>query len=128
MTGTGGCLDRAGSQLYSRYAGAPTTTTLSPLLILSPGDLSQDTIFPSVIVELSAGMKISLIALRGGQAVLLDDLGTAAVHCNALTPEGASAAFLVMFAMVGRLGPPGWPSGPCKPGLDGHPRVPDRQF
>lgn len=36
-----------------------TTTTVSPLLTASPSDLSQLTIFPSVMVELSAGMKIS---------------------------------------------------------------------
>ena len=48
-------------------------------------------------------MKISLIALRGGQAVLLDDLGAAAVRCNAPIDEGLSAACLVMFAMIDRL-------------------------
>jgi len=82
---------------------APTTTTLSPLAILSPGDFSQETILPSVIVELNAGMKISLIALRGGHAILLDDLGAAAVRCSAGIAEGASAACLVVFAMVSRL-------------------------
>ena len=127
MNRKGGGLVGAGSGLHTRSPGAPTTTTLSPLLILSPGDFSQDTIFPSVIVELRAGMKISLIALRGGQAVLLDDLGTAAVRCNTPTVDGVSAAGLVMFAMLGRLGFLCWPSGPCTPGLGGHPRVPDRQ-
>jgi hypothetical protein len=34
---------------------------VSPLSTLSPGDFTQDTIFPSVMVELSAGMKTSLI-------------------------------------------------------------------
>lgn len=38
-----------------------TTTTLSPLERTSPSDLTQETIFPSVMVELRAGMKISLI-------------------------------------------------------------------
>ena len=41
-----------------------TTTTDSPFDTLSPGPLSQDTILPSVIVELRAGMKISLTALE----------------------------------------------------------------
>ena len=36
-----------------------TTKTVSPFSILSPGDLSQEVIFPSVMVELRAGMKIS---------------------------------------------------------------------
>jgi len=36
-----------------------TTTMLSPLLIFSPDPLSQDTIFPSVMVLLRAGMKSS---------------------------------------------------------------------
>lgn len=38
-----------------------TTTTDSPLLSLSPSDLIQETILPSVMVELRAGMKISRI-------------------------------------------------------------------
>jgi hypothetical protein len=38
-----------------------TTTTLSPLESLSSFDLIQETILPSVIVELRVGMKISLI-------------------------------------------------------------------
>lgn len=42
-----------------------TTTTLSPLVIWSPGLFNQVTTLPSVIVELSAGMKISLIAASG---------------------------------------------------------------
>ncbi|RHN81556.1 hypothetical protein MtrunA17_Chr1g0200451 [Medicago truncatula] len=41
-----------------------TTTTLSPLESLSPSDLIHETILPSVIVELSAGMKISRILAR----------------------------------------------------------------
>ena len=93
----------AAARPLSQSAHVPTTTTLSPLLILSPGDFSQETILPSVIVELNAGMKISLIALRGGHAVLLDDLGTAAARCNAGIEDGASAACLVVFAMAGRL-------------------------
>jgi hypothetical protein len=41
-----------------------TTNTVSPLLTFSPGDFTQETIFPSVMVELSAGMKISRIMVE----------------------------------------------------------------
>ena len=41
-----------------------TTTTASPLLICSPSPLSQETILPSVMVEESAGMWISLTSAR----------------------------------------------------------------
>jgi len=61
-------------------------TTDSPLVTLSPGDFSQDTIFPSVMVELSAGMKTSLTAattvrplLRGGLAICGLDTAIGAV-------------------------------------------------
>ena len=37
-------------------------TTDSPFLTASPGDFNQDTILPSVIVELSAGMNTSFTA------------------------------------------------------------------
>ncbi len=39
-----------------------TTRTDSPRPTLSPGFLSHSTIFPSVIVELRAGMKMSWVA------------------------------------------------------------------
>ena len=41
-----------------------TTSTDSPRSTRSPGCLSHSTIFPSVIVELRAGMKISKVAIR----------------------------------------------------------------
>ena len=41
-----------------------TTSTDSPRSTRSPGFLSHSTIFPSVIVELRAGMKISWVAIR----------------------------------------------------------------
>lgn len=41
-----------------------TTTTDSPFVILSPSLFNQDIIFPSVMVDESAGMKISLTALQ----------------------------------------------------------------
>lgn len=41
-----------------------TTTTDSPLVILSPSLFNQDMIFPSVMVDESAGIKISLTALQ----------------------------------------------------------------
>ena len=40
-----------------------TTSTDSPRSTRSPGCLSHSTIFPSVIVELRAGMKISKVAI-----------------------------------------------------------------
>ncbi len=40
-----------------------TTNTDSPRSTRSPGCLSHSTIFPSVIVELRAGMKISNVAI-----------------------------------------------------------------
>ena len=49
-----------------------TTTTLSPLESMSPSDLIQETILPSVIVELRAGMKISLILDRTVRVLRLE--------------------------------------------------------
>ena len=49
-----------------------TTTTLSPLESTSPSDLIQETILPSVIVELRAGMKISLILDRTVRVLRLE--------------------------------------------------------
>ena len=49
-----------------------TTTTLSPLESMSPSDLIQETILPSVMVELRAGMKISLILDRTVRVLRLE--------------------------------------------------------
>ncbi|GMY15696.1 unknown [Fagus crenata] len=46
-----------------------TTTTLSPLESFSPSDLIQETILPSVMMELRASVKISLIFDRTAMGV-----------------------------------------------------------
>lgn len=66
-----------------------TTTTDSPFVIFSPGVFSQDTIFPSVIVELSAGMKISLIAATGATDRLCDRRAACTQHGAASLPPRA---------------------------------------
>jgi hypothetical protein len=47
-------------------------TTVSPLAILSPGDFVQETIFPSVIVELRAGINTSWIMEKKSDSRTMD--------------------------------------------------------
>ena len=66
----------------------------SPLLTLSPGCFSQLTILPSVMVELSAGMKTSLTAavvVEVGFACLRERPGRAAPR---LTPADLLSSML----------------------------------
>jgi hypothetical protein len=58
-----------------------TTTSASPFVILSPGALSQETIFPSVIVDDNAGINTSFTA--GAETFLL-----AEAVLDAITPAG----------------------------------------
>ncbi len=51
-------------------------TTDSPFFTASPGDFSHDTIFPSVMVELSAGMNTSFTAHRFIHLLWLGPLDT----------------------------------------------------
>ena len=58
--------------MTSREEETVYLTTDSPFDTLSPGFFSHDTIFPSVIVELSAGIKISFTAAMVETHLLLE--------------------------------------------------------
>jgi len=63
------------------YVPDSTTTSASPFVTFSPGALSQETIFPSVIVDERAGMNTSFTA--GAETFLFE----VAVR-DAITPAG----------------------------------------